>query len=721
MQEYGYIYIRNHESYDKYNAYKLGRTDNFLDRETTYKTNEITKGNYISIFRFKKNQEKFVEKLLQAEFKNLNMHVYNYSGTEFFDRKIKDLITYYLEELKNKYNIFYEQLTKEEINNITRIKRKIKTRINIRNFINYVKNNIIPNKQQLEILDKINKYYNNYDILKLLWSCGLGKTLLSILIIKKLNFKKVVIGVPSKYLQEQFYNEIIKIYPDKNNILCIGGNLEQSTTDINLINKFIKEKENMFIITTYKSCYLLNKYEFDFKISDEAHHLVGLESNSIDNYRIFHEIKSNKTLFMTATEKVIDTKQENKYYSMDDILTFGELLDKKSVNWAIENKKITDYKICIISNTELEINQIIENLNLEIENKELFLSVFMTLKSIDQYRDLTHVLICSNEIKNANIINSYVKILLEKEIFNINKEEIYYNSLHSNSKDDNNNKIKLIKEVEKFKNSKYGIISSVYIFGEGFDLPKLNGVVFAENMYSDIRIVQTALRPNRLDFNNPNKIAYVILPYMEIQNEEKEKEAFHKVRIVISTLRNVDDSIEQKIKTLKLYNIKNNNKENKEDKEYIYNFEDDKQELNKIKLRLKHSKALYSDNEDLDEYHYVKFLNKELNILSKEEYASKLIRVKHKYYIENADEYFKNKGVWKNWYDFIGLDMSNFIQTKEEWIKYCKEKNIKSLEEYNKLTNKYNFLPKNPEDFYNEFSNISYELEFNKRRKNKLN
>lgn len=44
MQEYSYIYICNHESYEKYNAYKLDRTNNILDRENTYMTNEITKG-----------------------------------------------------------------------------------------------------------------------------------------------------------------------------------------------------------------------------------------------------------------------------------------------------------------------------------------------------------------------------------------------------------------------------------------------------------------------------------------------------------------------------------------------------------------------------------------------------------------------------------------------------------------------------------------------------
>ena len=37
--------------------------------------------------------------------------------------------------------------------------------------------------------------------------------------------------------------------------------------------------------------------------------------------------------------------------------------------------------------------------------------------------------------------------------------------------------------------SKYGIITCINIFGEGFDLPKLNSVTFAENIYSEIGIV----------------------------------------------------------------------------------------------------------------------------------------------------------------------------------------------------------------------------------------
>jgi predicted helicase len=77
---------------------------------------------------------------------------------------------------------------------------------------------------------------------------------------------------------------------------------------------------------------------------------------------------------------------------MEDENIFGKIIDIKSINWAIENKKITDYNLVILKNTEDEINNIINGLNLVdnnevknsiIHNKNLFLSAFMSLKSIE--------------------------------------------------------------------------------------------------------------------------------------------------------------------------------------------------------------------------------------------------------------------------------------------------------------------------------------------------
>ena len=607
--------------------------------------------------------------------------------------------------------------------------------------IQIINNRFTPYYYQQEILDKIEEFYVNNNVGRILWACGLGKALLGILIVQKLKCKSVLIGVPSIYLQQQMKNEIMKIYNNHKNILYIGGETEknenytiESTTKEDDINKFINKTSSdcKFLITTYDSCNKLSNNNFNLKIGDEAHHLVGTE---FEKTKIsFHKIKSNKSLFMTATEKVIENNRTNKViYSMDDTNIFGEIIDSKSINWAIENKKITDYNLVILKNTEDEINNIINSLNIgennEVQNsimhhKDLFLSAFMSLKSIEKYNELSHILIYTNKTENSELVKKYIDVILKLNIININKENYYNKALHSNSKE-NLKDAKLsdgsIKEgeISKFEKASWGIISSVYIFSEGFDCPKLNGVVFGENMESEIRIVQSTLRPNRLDSNFPDKKAYVIIPYIDTENFITDNESFDKCRKIIAKIRNVDEKIEQRINVVSLNKSSSKPSDDPKEKIKYHHIIENDVELTKIMLRLRYSKALGSQyTEEEDEFNYVRELNKELNIQSKEQYADKIIKEKHKNYIENPEEYFKLKVVWTNWYDFIGVDTKKFIQDKNDWIKFCKENNVKSLDDYKELCKLYDVLPMNPADFYIGFVSIPIELElYTKRRK----
>jgi hypothetical protein len=234
-----------------------------------------------------------------------------------------------------------------------------------------------------------------------------------------MDFKSIIIGVPGKNLQNQMKNEIIKLFPNKSNILFVGGDENdniKSTTDKSEIIMFLRNNINdqpKFIISTYHSCNLLvdTKIIVDFKIGDEAHHLVGIETQENKGFRSFHKITSKKTLFMTATEKIIETKSNKVVYSMEDKRVFGELLDNKSVHWAIENKKITDYYIIVVKNTENEVDSIITSHGLNNVNKDIFISCYMSLKSFEKYSDLTHILLYANSIEDANLCKKYINDL----------------------------------------------------------------------------------------------------------------------------------------------------------------------------------------------------------------------------------------------------------------------------------------------------------------------
>jgi superfamily II DNA or RNA helicase len=618
------------------------------------------------------------------------------------------------------------------------------------NAIKVHKHKIIASLHQKEVLDIVEDFYTSNKIGKIIWACGLGKALLSILLVEKLKFKSIVIGVPSNNLQKQISQEILKIYPSRKNILFVGGgstfrkfrkfrNSNSTSGIVDFLNSSKSNNSPRFIITTYHSCKLLvnSKVLFDFKIGDEAHHLAGIDTKEDLCFRSFHKISSTKTLFMTATEKIItappsfvlsstSTKKTTttisdrtiiskkmNLYSMDDESIFGKYIgENKSVQWAIENKKITDYNILVLKNTGCEVDTIISSLSHSFDTrnfkKEIFISSYMCLKSFEKYNDLTHLLLYTNSVEDSELAQRYIDILLASDIINFNSDEIYNKDLHSKSKTN------LEFEIAAFKKSTRGIISCVHIFGEGFDLPKLNGVCIAGNMKSEIRIVQYLLRPNRLDSKRPDKQAYIIIPYIDSDDWNVESQSYKNVRSVVSQMRNVDENIEKKI-ILGIFSEvgdKDMRKNEIDGSKIVYEYDiSNTSELNKIKMRLRHSLDLPFDySEEQDEYNYVRSINKGLNFKSKVEYSGSISI--HSNFIKNAEEYFKTNGVWKGWYHFLGVDDSIFIKTKDEWVTFCNKNKVKTLEDYNNLSENHDILPKDPVEVYKDFTNIGYELKF---------
>jgi hypothetical protein len=80
----GYIYIRTNEYWDLYDAYKLGKSSNILDRENNYITSEIRRGKYIMVIELNIDIMDIVEERLQQYFNKLGYHIKFNAGTEFY-------------------------------------------------------------------------------------------------------------------------------------------------------------------------------------------------------------------------------------------------------------------------------------------------------------------------------------------------------------------------------------------------------------------------------------------------------------------------------------------------------------------------------------------------------------------------------------------------------------------------------------------------------------
>ena len=546
----GYIYVRNHISYDVDDACKMGKSNNIPERDAQYATGEIKRGYFEAVFEIPIKKMGIIERLLQNEFCELNIK-YD-AGIEFYNKKIISLIEPYLITLKIKY----KKLSKQEINDLIRCNRVKKTikKINIQSLIHILKSNVInfiPRNDQTIIIEKSVIHFQQYDKGILVLTCGVGKTLISLWITQKLNLNTVLIGVPNKLLLKQ-WKEIICVLFQKVPYLIVSDGVDIK----NIINFLKNNQKKCIVITTYSSAHKVyfstqyTKFVFGMKINDEVHHLTSSNmrlAHTTKKYVQMLNIQSVKQLSLTATLKQFESTSDNDVVSNDNVEYFGEIIDRKCLLWAINENIICDYVIQTIITNEEQLEQQLSKFHIIEENdKRLFLSAFASLKSIfEGYSH--HLLIYSNNKDNSLKLIQYIKMLLDDNYFEI--PDLYYSNYHSEMKSKNQKKI-----INNFENAKFGIITCVYCLGEGWDFPLLDGVVFAENMTSNIRIVQSALRASRKNKNDINKKTKIILPILNRNDwlENNNNPDLKKVREVIYQMGLEDETITQKIKVFKI-------------------------------------------------------------------------------------------------------------------------------------------------------------------------
>lgn len=632
MTKKGYIYVRTHESYDKFNAYKLGKTDNIPNRESSYITCEIVKGQFIIVIEVEYEFLDDIESKLKNYFTLLDYHIYHNGGTEFFKKEIHDKIIPFL----NSNHINYKLLSENEINELIRKSKK-----------HILDENIIkPREDQEIIINNLFSHLQENDKALLILMCGIGKTLISLWTIEKLKFSKIIIGVPNTLLLKQWYSEINRIMKDINILLVKSGVSEDN------IKKFINENEKHIIITTYASSYKIVKatkeinHNFDIKINDECHHLTSKnmeKEKTTKTYVEMMKINSTKQISLTATIKNLESNSSDlTIISNDDIEYFGNVVDKRCLLWAINNNIVCDYLIQTIITDEYDINNLFNKFKIIDDiDKRLFLSAYSSLKSIMDGNS-RHLLIYANSKENSSKIVKYVNLLIEQKYFII--PDLSYNYYHS---DMNSKEQKDI--LKKYNKSKYGIISCVYCLGEGYDNKIIDGVVFAENMSSNIRIVQSALRAGRKNKNEPTKLTKIILPILNTNDllSNDENVDLKKVREIIYQMGLEDETIMSKVKVFKI-DI-DNKLQGKEKEQNINKIEfgiyDD--ELTK-KLRLKSIPRYALDIS----YEKAKLINKQkLKVKSKKAYLE-LCEVDFRL-PKNPEERFK--GTF-DWIDYLNIE-----------------------------------------------------------------
>ena len=647
-QTTGYIYVRNHPAYDVDDVCKMGKATNIPERDTQYATGEFKRGYFEAVFEVPIKKMDTVERLLQYKFRELNVK-YD-AGTEFYNKRIITLIEPYLLEL----GIKFIKLSKQGISDLVRCNR-VRNRfkkINIPLLIHILKSKrtnkqIIPRNDQTIIIRKSVIHFQQYDKGMLVLMCGVGKTLISLWITQKLNSNTILIGVPNILLLKQWEEIICDLFQSVPYLIVSGG------VDSENIMHFLENNQTKcIVITTYSSAHKVytatqhKSFIFAMKINDECHHLTTNNmplAHTKNTYIQMLNIPSVKQLSLTATLKQLESMcDDGIVVSNDNVGYFGEIIDRKCLLWAINENIVCDYVIQTIITNEEQLEQQLSRFNIIQDNdKRLFLSAFASLKTIFDGHS-HHLLIYSNNKDNSLKLIQYIKMLLDDKYFDI--PDLYYSNYHCEMKSKDQKEI-----INNFEKAKFGIITCVYCLGEGWDFPLLDGVVFAENMTSNIRIVQSALRASRKNKKDTNKKTKIILPVLNRNDwlENNENPDLKKVREVIYQMGLEDETISQKIKVLRIEIEKQKPKpKEKEEREMLDEFGEYDDELTqKIRLKTIKRTALATT------YENARKIIADKNIKSKESYYE-LCERDNRLPINPEEQFAK----FTNWIEYLNIE-----------------------------------------------------------------
>jgi predicted helicase len=577
-----------------------------------------------------------------------------------------------INKLEKEMQNLNEKETKKEIDKEDEKKEKITKSVDIKKLLEiYNKKNMQissvknPREDQKIILNESINHFEKNDKGILILMCGVGKTLISLWICQLLKMNKILVGVPNILLLEQWEKEIKSVFYDTNILLVKSGIKKED------IEEYLNKNNNKcIVITSYASCHKVfsatvkNNFQFDMKINDECHHLTTSnmqEEGTTKTYIEMIHIKSKKQLSLTATIKYLEnTINDNITISNSSVEYFGEIITRRNLLWAIQKGILCDYIVQTIITDKFALIELLKKFKIEEENlQRLFLSAYSTLKSIND-NNSHHLLIYSNKIENAEKILEYIGMLLKDKYFVL--PDLYCSTYDGEMKTKTQLDI-----LKKFKHSKCGIICCVYCLGEGWDFPLLNGVVIAENMSANIRIVQSALRASRKNINEPNKITKIILPILNRDDwlDNSENSDFKKVREVIYQLSLEDETILTKLKVCKINIEKHGPPKPKNLIDELSKFGEYEEELTQnLKLKSIPRYALDTTYEKAKKI----ISEKMIKIRNKDDYCKVCdidVRLP-----KDPEERFKGKF---DWIDYLGIN-GNFYEYDE-----CKEKINKYL------------------------------------------
>jgi superfamily II DNA or RNA helicase len=571
-----------------------------------------------------------------------------------------------------------------------------------------------PRKHQERVLKKAQEYFLNNENTrgKILMPCGTGKSLVGVWLTLDLKPKEIIIAVPSLNLIKQTLNVWTREFL-ANNIsskwICVCSDSAAGKVDIdsytantydlgipcvtdqsaisNFLSEPLQRDQIRVIFTTYQSSKTLSEaarsvnHSFDLCIMDEAHKTVGHKEGIFAH--LLHEtnIKINKRIFMTATERYYRGASD-QIATMNDFNLYGHTIDLITFKEAIDKYKIIcDYKFITYAISESEIKQYWDkNSYIDLQDTELDVDTTRALVSSIAIEKAYTSLGIKRAISFHNSIKKAERFMSQqKKLFTESNIEVFHVS----------SKIPVGKRTEQlvdFERAERGLITNARCLTEGVDIPSVDSILFTEPRRSKVDIVQAAGRAMRLSPETGKKFGYIIVPIIVPDGvnfkEFADSTEFSQIITTITALASEDERIVEHLRTIssaKPSFSKNNNIIDLQLSEVLYkkiSYDDLKESL-ELKVWKKVSKFNFREYEDAREY-----VNN-LNLKSIDEWRQLLKSGTLPFDIPRSPEFvYKEKG-WVNYYDWLGKERPDFLPYDEAEA-YMHNLGFVSQKEWNK-------------------------------------
>jgi superfamily II DNA or RNA helicase/predicted transglutaminase-like cysteine proteinase len=453
-------------------------------------------------------------------------------------------------------------------------------------------------EDQEEAVDRIVDELAFADRTQAIMACGTGKTLMaqraSERIVAGNPDSVILVAVPNLVLVDQMLGEWSRQVAPGFSFVALPVNsgargsapeegaldddevtdvaMEGVTSDPTVIASFMTDPGRKVIFSTYQSMGHIARalkivrvfrpgFKVDLIVADEAHRTAGTQrSKGMTSFKLVLDdtkVPASKRLFLTATPRISrlkSTETDTAAASMGNAAVYGDRAITRSLRWAISKKLLAPYRTYVIQVSDADVEEVIaRNKDLLVDGTDAEarqIAAAISLAKSAAQNGLGGVVTYHSRIAGAKefkrILYGVVKALPEGQK---PAGKLTINHINGTTPAEERERILATLDSSSRASGDWSVVTNCNCLTEGVNVPSMDAIMFVDPRKSVVNNVQAIGRPLRLDRNNPDKIASIVLPVFVREDqsvaEALEGGAFEGVYEVIKSLRDVDDVLSE--------------------------------------------------------------------------------------------------------------------------------------------------------------------------------